>query len=202
MSLVEKNQHVSLSYTLRDRSGTILEEAPHNNPITYLHGYQQILPELEAALEGKQVGERVVIELSSEEAFGPYLEELLVVVDRKELSHIDHLQVGFELELTNGRYIEVTDPYDDAIQFLSTNDPTKEESDSDYFNEEEVEVPLYYTVREIFEESVLLDGNHNFAGLDLRFELKVLDISPASVEEIENELLRFRNHDGQEEDLF
>ena len=53
-------------------------------------------------------------------------------------------------------------------------------------------------VREIFEETVLLDGNHYLAGQDLIFDLHVLDVKPATFEEIE----RCRWDCGPEDDLY
>lgn len=42
-----------------------------------------------------------------------------------------------------------------------------------------------YTVTEVYPTHVVLDGNHPLAGMALRIELKVLDVRPASDEEIE-----------------
>ena len=42
-----------------------------------------------------------------------------------------------------------------------------------------------FTVTEIYPTHVVLDGNHPLAGMALRLHLKVLDVRPASVEEVE-----------------
>ena len=42
-----------------------------------------------------------------------------------------------------------------------------------------------YTVTEVYETHVVLDGNHPLAGLALRLALKVCDVRPATQEEIE-----------------
>jgi len=44
--------------------------------------------------------------------------------------------------------------------------------------------PMLVTVTEVDEEWVTVDGNHELAGMDLRFELKVADIRAATPEEI------------------
>jgi FKBP-type peptidyl-prolyl cis-trans isomerase SlyD len=41
-----------------------------------------------------------------------------------------------------------------------------------------------FTVMKIKGDTVFLDGNHPFAGMDLRFSLKVLEVRSASAEEI------------------
>ena len=43
-----------------------------------------------------------------------------------------------------------------------------------------------YTVKEILEDSVIVDGNHPFAGKDLVFNVEVVDIAEASFTELES----------------
>lgn len=202
MQLVEKNQNVTLSYTLRDWGGEILEQAPHNNPIVYLHGYSQILPALEEALEGHKVGDSLDVRLISDNAFGPYREDLLIVVDRAELAHLPEIKVGHELERHQNSFVASDNSPSAEERGLFESDGSleelfsKNELEKGEFSEEE---PLYYIVREIFEESYLLDGNHYLAGIDLHFELKVLGITPASYDEIEQVFLNFGNDDELDE---
>ena len=42
-----------------------------------------------------------------------------------------------------------------------------------------------YTVTEVYDSHVVLDGNHPLAGLAVRISLKVLDVRPATEEEVE-----------------
>ena len=42
-----------------------------------------------------------------------------------------------------------------------------------------------YTVTDIADEQVVLDGNHPFAGIAIKFRCKVVDVRPATAEEIE-----------------
>ncbi len=44
-----------------------------------------------------------------------------------------------------------------------------------------------YIATEFTDETVVLDGNHPLAGMALRFELRVIEVSQASEEEIERE---------------
>lgn len=45
---------------------------------------------------------------------------------------------------------------------------------------------LIYTITEVYDSHVVLDGNHPLAGIALRLSLKVRDVRAASSEEIEN----------------
>ena len=42
-----------------------------------------------------------------------------------------------------------------------------------------------YTVTEVYPEHVVLDGNHPLAGIGLRMQLKLVDVRPATEEEIQ-----------------
>jgi FKBP-type peptidyl-prolyl cis-trans isomerase SlyD len=44
-----------------------------------------------------------------------------------------------------------------------------------------------YIVTDFTDEAVVLDGNHPLAGMSLRFELQVVDVRPASEDEVEHE---------------
>jgi len=65
---IVSNTVVSLRYRLFDQADALIEDAQQ---IDYLHGgFQQIFEDVEAALEGKTVGDAVLIDLPAERAFG------------------------------------------------------------------------------------------------------------------------------------
>jgi len=66
---VEKNNVVSVTYSILDDQGQVLEQS--DVPVDYLHGVdERLFPQVEQALEGKQVGDSVDVTLAPEEAFG------------------------------------------------------------------------------------------------------------------------------------
>lgn len=52
---------------------------------------------------------------------------------------------------------------------------------------------VLYTVTDLTDEAVVLDGNHPLAGMGLRFELQIDDLRAATEDEIEQERLRSAN---------
>lgn len=62
---------VGLRYSLRDTSQNLLDETPADQTFYYLHGYRNIVPGLEAALEGKTAGAKVDTTLPPEQGYGP-----------------------------------------------------------------------------------------------------------------------------------
>jgi FKBP-type peptidyl-prolyl cis-trans isomerase SlyD len=64
------------------------------------------------------------------------------------------------------------------------------------------EEAMIFTVTDIADDKVVLDGNHPLAGMALRFELSVVDVRAASDEEIAHEHVHgaHGHHHGDDED--
>lgn len=89
---VKNNAVVSIHYTVRDEDGVQLDSSAGGDPLTYLHGAHNIIPGLEAALDGKQVGDSLQVSIVPEEAYG---------------EHLDHLVESVPMEAFGGQPIEV-----------------------------------------------------------------------------------------------
>jgi FKBP-type peptidyl-prolyl cis-trans isomerase SlyD len=150
---IAKNTVVTVLYTLSDAQNNVIEEG--QDPMVYLHGgYENTLPKIEAALEGKEVGFQTTIHVEPEDAFGEYDADLVKVEERKNLP--TPLEVGMQFE------------------------GTPDENDDD----DDEQSPLIFSVTDIAGDKVVLDGNHPLAGMALRFSLNVTNVRPATEEEI------------------
>ena len=67
---VSSGKLVSIEYTLRLDDQSVVETTVGADPLTYIHGTQQIVPGLERALEGMEVGESKQVEIPPEESYG------------------------------------------------------------------------------------------------------------------------------------
>ncbi|MCA9625010.1 MAG: peptidylprolyl isomerase [Myxococcales bacterium] len=88
---------VSVAYRLRDEGGACVDEVSRDEPLSFLVGYAQIVPGLEAGLLGAAAGERREIELGPEDAFGERDEEALLEVDRLDFPGGDSVERGDEV---------------------------------------------------------------------------------------------------------
>lgn len=68
--LIADNVVVTIEYTLRNTGGEVLDSSTSDEPLTYLHGHQNIVPGLESALTGKRKGDVVKIAVPPEEGYG------------------------------------------------------------------------------------------------------------------------------------
>jgi len=92
---ITKDCLVTIEFELRSSDGELLHT--EEEPLMYLHGgYGQLFEKVEAALEGRSVGDDVSIALSPAEAFGEYDGSLLIEESLHELP--DDLAVGMEID--------------------------------------------------------------------------------------------------------
>ncbi len=92
---VVKNTVVTLDYNVTDPDGELVDAG--KEPLVYLHGgYDDIFPMIEEALQGKKVGESVVVKMQPDDAFGEYDADLIQIEPRK--SFPKELQVGMQFE--------------------------------------------------------------------------------------------------------
>jgi FKBP-type peptidyl-prolyl cis-trans isomerase SlyD len=98
---VGPNTHVVADYTLRTEDGTVLDSSTGDGgePLVYVHGYGMIVPGLEKALTGLEVGASREVTVPPEEGYGAADEELVMEVDRSELPRPNTVEVGDELTL-------------------------------------------------------------------------------------------------------
>lgn len=71
-----------IMYVLTDEAGTVLDRS-NGQAMPYLHGHGNIIPGLEVALEGKQVGDHVDVAVAPAEAYGEKTGKTLKVRKRE-----------------------------------------------------------------------------------------------------------------------
>jgi FKBP-type peptidyl-prolyl cis-trans isomerase SlyD len=92
---IQKDTVVTLRYKVAEPGGKLIEES--REPIVYLHGgYDNTLPKIEAALDGREPGYEVTLQLKPEDAFGTRDESLVRTIPKKEFP--PGVKVGGQLE--------------------------------------------------------------------------------------------------------
>lgn len=92
---IEKDTAVTLRYKVADSQGKLLEES--KEPMVYLHGgYDNTLPKIEAALEGKMPGYQTTLELQPLDAFGLRDESLVQTIPKSQFP--PGVKVGGQLD--------------------------------------------------------------------------------------------------------
>jgi FKBP-type peptidyl-prolyl cis-trans isomerase SlyD len=107
---IGKDTVVSIDYRLHLGDGKIIEESEPGEPLVYLHGYEEIVPGLEKALEGRKVGESLKAQVSPAEGYGEYDPEGVEEVPREDFPP--------DMELEAGGIVSATDEEGDEVDFL------------------------------------------------------------------------------------
>lgn len=121
----------SFHYTLTNDAGETLDSSRlRKEPLAYLHGHGNIVPGLEKALTGKQVGDKLKVDVSAEEGYGPRVESLVQEVPRTAFQGVDEVKPGmqFQAESNMGPMtVTVTQVSDDKVT-VDGNHPLAGES--------------------------------------------------------------------------
>jgi FKBP-type peptidyl-prolyl cis-trans isomerase SlyD len=88
---------ITADYVLTGEDGERLAASTPEEPLRYVHGTGQMLPALEAALEGRRAGDELRVTLTPEQAYGPHRPELVFEAVRDNLPPGQVIRVGMTL---------------------------------------------------------------------------------------------------------
>jgi FKBP-type peptidyl-prolyl cis-trans isomerase SlyD len=92
---IAKDTVVTLQYKVAEPGGKLIEQS--KEPMVYLHGgYNNTLPRIEEALDGREAGYECALNLQPEDAFGQRDEALVRAIPRSEFP--PGVKVGGQLE--------------------------------------------------------------------------------------------------------
>jgi FKBP-type peptidyl-prolyl cis-trans isomerase SlyD len=109
---------VSIHYTLKNKEGTVLDSSSGSDPLAYLHGFGNIIPGLENALEGKEKGEKLAVTVEPEQGYGARDEQLVQAVPRSAFKGVDDLAPGMQFQAQGpqgARLVVVTQVAQDVV---------------------------------------------------------------------------------------
>lgn len=107
---IKKDTVVSIDYRLHLGDGKIIDESEPGDPLVFLQGYDEVIPGLEKAVEGKKAGDTLKAQIPPEDAYGDYEPEGVEEVPREEFPA--------DLPLEEGRMVSATDEEGDDVDFL------------------------------------------------------------------------------------
>lgn len=98
-----------MTYLKKDMVGTfryiltvddaIIDAVPDNESVEYLHGYDNLVPGLEKALEGKKADDKFKVTILPAEGYGEYDETLVQEMLLDDIEDGDQLEEGMIIEL-------------------------------------------------------------------------------------------------------
>ena len=117
--VVADGKKVSFEYTL-SAGKAVVDTNVGKDPVSYVHGQQQIIPGLEKAFTGMKVGESKHVDIAAKDAYGAYDEKARVTVDKSKVP--PDTKVGSMLASPEGRPVKVIEVKDEGV-VLDLNHP-------------------------------------------------------------------------------
>lgn len=136
----------AIHYTLRDPEGNVLDSSQGHDPLYYIHGIGNLIPGMEAGLEGKAKGDKFQIKVAPADGYGEKSEEMIQKVPRAAFGD-QEIKPGMKFSTNHGEVVTVT------------------------------HVGL---------EEITIDANHPLAGVELHFDVEVMEVRDASDEELDH----------------
>lgn len=158
--IIEKNKVVSVNYILtaydnESSAETLVEETSTENPFVFLYGNGDLLEDFEAALTSKTKGDKFDFKVVSERGYGQV--------------HKDHI-VNVPIEA----FKDEDGAIDEEMVAVGNTLPMHDHEGN----------RMEGLVQEITETYVKMDFNHPLAGKNLHFIGEVLEVRPATLEEL------------------
>lgn len=104
---ISEQKVVSIHYTLTNDAGETLDSSSGGDPLVYLHGNQNIIPGLEAALNGKSVGDSIQVSIEPADGYGEYNAELTQVVPSEMFQGVERIEVGMQFQAQTSEGVQV-----------------------------------------------------------------------------------------------
>jgi FKBP-type peptidyl-prolyl cis-trans isomerase SlyD len=158
MATVAQNSVVTLTYDLsvtdENQEKVLVEQAESDEPMVFLFGHSGLPEEFENQLDGKNPGDSFSFSLTPDQAYGDYDQQAVVQIP-KQVFEIDGKVDEQMLEV--GNYLPMADNEGNHMQAK---------------------------VVEVGDEMVTMDFNHPLAGMVMHFDGKVVEVRPATAEEL------------------
>jgi peptidylprolyl isomerase len=147
MSKAKSGDAVKIHYTGRMADGMEFDTSKGNDPLSFTLGKSEVIPGFEKAVEGLAVGDTRTVEITSDQAYGPHRDEMVIKAKRSEMPEGLELKLGRQLE---GR--------------------SEAEGEGDAHR-------VIFSITGITDDEVTLDANHPLAGKDLTFDIELVEIA-------------------------
>ena len=98
---VARDSVVIFDYELRDPEGHLIDRGSGPGAMAYIHGHDMLVPGLEREMEGKGVGDHLLVTVPPADGYGEETDQEELHVPRADLPTDMELEPGAELEATD-----------------------------------------------------------------------------------------------------
>jgi len=98
--LIAQNGHkVLIHYTGRLSDGEVFDSSEGQDPLSFTLGAGNVIPGFDAGILGMKVGDKKLLQIPAEDAYGPHREELVIQVPREAFPAHVQPEIGMPLQM-------------------------------------------------------------------------------------------------------
>lgn len=126
MPKASKGDTVKVHYTGKLKDNTVFDSSKNRNPLEFKVGSGQVIPGFDKAVSGMNVGDIKSVTISSDQAYGPYRNDMVLEVEKDKFPDDIQPEIGQQLQINrendNPIGVTVTKISDDVVT-LDANHP-------------------------------------------------------------------------------
>lgn len=105
--MIQKSNIVGVNYTGKFLNGEVFDSSEGRDPLKFQVGSGQIIPGFENAIIGKNIGDKVTVNINPEEAYGNVREDLIVKVPLEQMPGEVEVGQSLQAQADNGQSVNV-----------------------------------------------------------------------------------------------
>jgi len=105
--MIQKGNIVAVHYTGKLPNGEVFDSSEGRDPLKFQVGSGQIIPGFEGAIIGKNIGDKVTINITPSEAYGEVREDLIVQVPLEQMPGEVEVGQSLQAQADNGQAVNV-----------------------------------------------------------------------------------------------
>jgi len=126
MAQAKQGDLVKVRYTGMLDDGSTFDSSDGREPLQFVIGEGMLIPAFEEAIVGMLPGDSRSVHIPADEAYGPYMDELILEVDKNQIPAYLNPEEGMQLQITqddgSSTVVKVVKLTDEKV-FLDANHP-------------------------------------------------------------------------------
>ncbi len=99
MSIAKSGDTVKVHYKGTLQDGTVFDTSADSEPLVFTLGQHMVIPGFENAVEGMEVGQSKSVTIPSDQAYGPYRQDLVIEIEKNFIPEHIKPELGMVLQL-------------------------------------------------------------------------------------------------------
>ena len=105
MATAQTGDLVKVHYTGKLEDGTVFDSSDGGEPLSFQLGSNQVIPGFERTVLGMEPGESRTSSIIPTDAYGEYVDEMVLTVNRDQIPDSEQLELGMEMQVQGEGFV-------------------------------------------------------------------------------------------------